>query len=57
MKFYDTSSLLLISDEQFKKERFAISNITLQELEAIKVSANKDPEVKKQARHLLYLLD
>ena len=57
MNFYDTSSLLLMTDEQFKKEQFAISNITLQELEAIKVSANKDPEVKKQARHLLYLLD
>ena len=47
MNFYDTSSLLLMTDEQFKKEQFAISNITLQELEAIKVSANKDPEIKK----------
>lgn len=46
-----------MSDDQFFKEKFAISNITLQELEAIKVSYNKDPEVKLQARHLLHLLD
>ena len=46
-----------MSDEQFFKEKFAISNITLQELESIKVSHNKDSEVKLQARHLLHLLD
>lgn len=55
-RFYDTSSLLLMGEELFK-DRFAISSITLSELEHIKVSANKDAEIKYAARRLLRLLD
>ena len=51
-KFYDTSSLLVMNDELFN-ERFAISSITLEELESIKVSANKDSDIKYAARQLL----
>ena len=41
-KFYDTSSLLLKADTLFEdNEYFAISSITLEELEHIKASANK----------------
>lgn len=54
--FYDTSSLLLKGEELFK-DRFAISSVTLSELERIKVSANKDAEIKYAARRLLRLLD
>ena len=59
-KFYDTSSLLLRAEDLFTKEDdkdFGISTVTLEELENIKVSANKSPEVKCAARHLLNLLD
>ena len=52
IKFYDTSSLLLIDDKLFENinETIAISSITLKELENIKVSANKDTHVKYAAR-------
>lgn len=53
MKFYDTCSLLLKVDELFSEGDFAISSITLEELEGIKTSAHKDPETKYQARKLL----
>ena len=51
-KFYDTSSLLLLSDEELC-EKFIISSVTLTELENIKTSRNKDYEVKIAARHVL----
>lgn len=51
-KFYDTSSLLLLSDEELNED-FIISSITLSELENIKTSRNKDYEVKIAARHVL----
>lgn len=51
-KFYDTSSLLVMGSELFNS-RFAISSITLEELELIKVSANKDSDIKYAARQLL----
>lgn len=54
-KFYDTSSLLLLSDEEFKEE-FIISSITLNELESIKTSHSKDYETKAAARHALHKL-
>lgn len=58
IKFYDTSSLLLRVDGLFEDTRpFAISSITLEELENIKTSANKDAEVKYAARKLLHMLD
>ena len=57
-KFYDTSSLLLKGTDLFTtEEKFAISSITLKELENIKTSANKDPEIKFAARRLLASLD
>lgn len=58
--FYDTSSLLLRANDLFTKEednRIAISSITLAELENIKTSFHKSPEIKCAARHLLHLLD
>ncbi len=58
-KFYDTSSLLILKDELFNENysRFAISSITLQELESIKTSADKSPEIKFAARRLLNALN
>ena len=53
--FYDTSSLLLLSDEELN-QNFIISSITLHELENIKTSRNKDFEVKAAARHVLHKL-
>ena len=58
IKFYDTSSLLLKVDTLFEKEeKFAISSITLEELEHIKNAANKDVDIKYAARKLTYILD
>ena len=58
MKFYDTSSLLEAVDSLFETdEQFAISSITLEELENIKTAKNKDPEIKYAARKLLHALD
>ena len=57
-KFYDTSSLLLKADNLFETdEKFAISSITISELEHIKTSSYRDQEVKSAARHLLRELD
>ncbi len=58
IKFYDTSSLLINSNSLFEdKEPFIISSITLDELEHIKTSANKDADIKYTARHLINILD
>ena len=58
IKFYDTSSLLLKADTLFDdQEKFAISSITLEELEHIKTAANKDADVKYAARKLTHILD
>jgi predicted ribonuclease YlaK len=58
IKFYDTSSLLLKADTLFEDgEKFAISSITLEELEHIKTAANKDADVKYAARKLTHILD
>lgn len=54
--FFDTSSLLLVGEEAFEN-KFAISSITLQELEHIKSSSVKSKELKFQARRILHLLD
>lgn len=53
--FYDTSSLLLAQDKAFK-EHFYIASVTLSELEHIKVSEHKSPELKYKARELVRLL-
>jgi predicted ribonuclease YlaK len=55
-KFYDTSSLLLAGETLFEQEdKFMISSVSLNELEYIKTSANKDDDVKYTARILLHL--
>ena len=59
-KFYDTSSLLILRDTLFdenKYSRFGISSVTLKELESIKVSTDKDSEIKYAARKLLSALN
>ena len=57
-KFYDTSSLLLITSSLSKiEDNIIISSITLQELENIKISSHKDPHIKYAARQLLQWFD
>ena len=57
-KFYDTSSLLLKAGNLFDdEENIVFSSITLEELEHIKTSSNKDQEVKHAAREVLRQLD
>lgn len=56
IKFYDTSSLLIKLDNLFK-EPFVISSISLDELENIKTSSNKDYSLKVKVRRLLNLLN
>ena len=56
VKFYDTNALLVLGDRAFE-ESFALSSVTLQELENIKTSRNKSEEVKHQARVAVRLLD
>ena len=57
-KFYDTCSLLQAGENIFNTgEKFYISSITLKELERIKVSANKDADIKYSARLLLHLFE
>ena len=57
MKFYDTCSLLKKVDNPFDEGTFLISSITLNELEVIKTSNSKDPDIKFAARKILHLLD
>lgn len=54
--FLDTCALLNLRQNAFK-ERFAISQQTLQEIERIKTSSSKDGEVKFKARSISRLLD
>lgn len=54
--FLDTNAVLNLQDDIFKQE-FLISQVTLQELESIKTSANKDAEIKYQSRKAIRLLD
>ena len=57
-KFYDTCSLLLKANTLFDNdEKFAISSITLEELENIKTSTTRDADIKYAARKLLHSLD
>lgn len=55
-KFYDTNALLKLQSKVFE-ENFIISSVSLEELENIKVSRNKDDEIKYNARKILHLLD
>lgn len=55
--FYDTSSLLLKVNSLFEDDNpVIISSITIVELEEIKNSTNKDPDIKFAARQLINLL-
>lgn len=56
MNFYDTNSLLRELNHILLTP-FAISNISLQELENIKTSPFKDEETKYRARKVLHLLE
>lgn len=56
MKFYDTNALLELTNEVFN-EHFAISSVTLEELENIKTSRNKTEEVRYKARKVVHLLN
>ena len=57
--FYDTCSLLLRANDLFNNpsENIIISSVTLNELENIKTSSTKDPDVKYCARKLLHTLN
>lgn len=55
--FYDTNAVLLLKDKVLENEKFFISSTTLQELEHIKTSRNKDEETKYNARKVLHILD
>lgn len=58
MKYYDTCALINRGREVFESdEKFYISTITFRELEQIKQSAHKGPDVKQKVRRLLKLLD
>lgn len=54
--FLDTNALINLQDAAFK-ESFVISQKTLEEIESIKSSNNKDGEVKFKARNVANLLD
>ncbi len=56
IKFYDTNALLNLREKAFE-EKFFCSHKTLEELEHIKTSANKDDDVKFRARLLGHLFD
>ena len=58
-KCYDTCSLLEQAGHLFDSDDFTlvISSITLEELESIKTSGNKDPDVKYAARKVLTDMD
>lgn len=53
MKLYDTCSLLLAIDRlKDCDEKFALSSITLEEIESIKTSSHKDENIKYAARQV-----
>ena len=54
--FLDTNALLNLGEGAFK-ERFVISQKTLEEIENIKTSSHKDGEIKYKARRVAHLLD
>lgn len=57
--FYDTCALLDLQEKVLKDPDniFLISSVTLQEIESIKTSRNKDDEIKYKARNLIRILD
>ena len=59
MKFYDTNMLLDAWGSLFRpeSEKFAISSVSLWELEKIKQDKNKDPQIKWCARQFIKKLN
>lgn len=57
IKFYDTSAILAKEKFYPEEEKYALSVITLQELENIKTSNSADEDVKYRARRFLRYLD
>ena len=58
IKFYDTCSLLIAGESLFEEGiPFMISSITLEELQNIKDSPTKAPDIKYSARLLLQLFE
>lgn len=55
-KFYDTNAVLNLQ-ERILESDFVLSSKTLQELEHIKVSRNKDEDLKYKARKVIHILD
>ena len=55
--FLDTNALLHYGEQLVKFDKFIISSISLQELENIKTSRNKDENIKYQARKVVRFLD
>lgn len=56
MKFYDTNALIKLLDDVLV-ENFAISSITLEELEDIKTNKTKTEELRFKARKAVHILD
>lgn len=56
MKFYDTNALIKLLDDVLA-ENFAISSITLEELEDIKTNKTKTEELRFKARKAVHILD
>jgi len=56
--FFDTNALLKLQDKVLDYDgELWISSVTLQELESIKTSRNKDTDVKAAARHVAKMID
>ena len=56
MKFYDTNALLELQEDVLAED-FAISSVTLEELESIKTNKNKTEETRYKARKIVHILD
>lgn len=56
MKFYDTNALLELQEDVLAED-FAISSVTLEELENIKTSKTKTEETRYKARKIVHILD
>lgn len=55
IKFFDTNALITLQDKAFN-DKFIISSVTIEELDNIKESKNKDPQIKFLARQVSDML-
>lgn len=55
-KFYDTNAILELQEKILDSD-FVICSVTLHELEHIKVSKNKDEQIKYKARKAIHIFD